>query len=308
MINIKSEILHLKKIKNALILSHFYQKPEIQNIADFVGDSLELSKKAADTTAEIIVLAGVRFMAETIKILSPQKKVLIPDVDAGCSLADNCTRDGLFKFRNKYPEYCLVTYINSNADVKAISDIICTSSNAVKVIESIPKNVGIVFAPDMNLGKYLIKKTNRKMVLWQGTCQVHESFSVSKILNFKKEYPDAKIIAHPECSYLVLEVADFIGSTSKLLNYAINNTAKEFIVVTEEGILHQMRTKCPDKKFIPAPPVYYTYCACGECPYMKLITLEKIYLCLLDEQPEITIQQDICRRAIIPLKRMMQLS
>lgn len=299
------DVIKLKEQKNAIILSHFYQDKHIQDIADFVGDSLELSRKAAETKADIIVFAGVRFMAETAKILNPSKKVLIPDMNAGCSLADTCKMEQIEKLKKKYPDYKVVSYINCYVEIKANSDFVCTSSNAEAVINQIPKKYGIIFIPDMNLGNYLINKTGREMILWPGTCTVHESFSLKKIQKLKDKYPNAKVIAHPECSYLVLELADFIGSTSMLIKYAQSNPSKEFIVVTEEGILHQMKKTCPEKIFIPAPPIFYTDCACGECPYMKLNTLPKLYQCLEEETPEILIDEILRLQALEVLQKML---
>lgn len=306
-IDYKTEIERLKKELNAVILAHYYQEPEIQNIADFVGDSLELSKQAAKTNADIIVFAGVHFMAETAKILNPSKKVLIPDITAGCSLSDSCPAPLFKKFREENPDYIAITYINSSAAVKALSDIICTSSNAEKIIRSIPESQKILFSPDRNLGRYLMEKTSREMLLWDGTCMVHEQFAQEKIIRIKNENPDAKIIAHPECEEKVLEISDFIGSTSQLLKFVRESSAKKFIVATESGIIHQMKIHCPDKIFIPAPPDDAT-CACNNCPHMKKNTLEKLYLCMEELQPEITLPADLIEKAYIPIKRMLELS
>ncbi len=306
-LNLKQEIKILKKELNAIILAHYYQEADIQDLADFVGDSLELSKQAAKTNADVIVFAGVHFMAETAKILNPTKKVIIPDITAGCSLSDSCPATLFKQFRDKHPEYYAVTYINSSAAVKALSDIICTSSNAEKIIRSIPENQKILFSPDRNLGRYLMEKTGRKMLLWDGTCIVHEQFVQQKIEKIKLENPDALLIAHPECEEKVLDISDFIGSTSQLLKFVKENPAKKFIVATEVGILHQMKKSCPDKIFIPAPPENST-CACNECPHMKKNTLEKLYLCMLELQPEITLPDDLIKKAYIPIKRMMDLS
>ncbi len=300
------EIEKLKKEKNAVILAHYYQDADIQDIADYIGDSLGLSQQAAETKADMIVFAGVHFMAETAKILSPQKKVVIPDLKAGCSLADACPAGEFAKFKEKYPDYVVVTYVNSSAAVKAITDICCTSTNAVQVIESIPKDQPIIFAPDKNLGRYLAKKTGRDMVLWNGTCMVHEIFSLEKITKLKEKHPNALFIAHPECEEAVLEVADFIGSTTGLLNYTIKSPVKEFIVATEAGILHQMQKRSPDKTFIPAPP--NNTCACNDCPHMKLNTLEKLYLCMEHELPEVTLPEDIIKKARKPIERMLEIS
>lgn len=300
------EINRLKKEKNAVILAHYYQDADIQDNADYIGDSLGLSQQAASTNADIIVFAGVHFMAETAKILSPQKKVIIPDLRAGCSLADACPADEFAKFKAKYPNHIVITYVNSSAEVKAITDICCTSTNAVQVIESVPKDQPIIFAPDKNLGRYLMKKTGRDMVLWNGTCMVHEIFSIEKIIKLKDQHPDAEFIAHPECEEAVLELADFIGSTTGLLKYTMRSQSKEFIVATETGILHQMQLKSPDKTFIPAPP--NNSCACNDCPHMKLNTLEKLYLCMEYEEPEVTLSEEIIRKAKKPIKRMLEIS
>ncbi|MCO6477312.1 MAG: quinolinate synthase NadA, partial [Phaeodactylibacter sp.] len=281
------EIEKLKKEKNAIILAHYYQEPDIQDIADYIGDSLGLSQQAAATDADIIVFAGVHFMAETAKMLSPQKKVLLPDLKAGCSLADSCPPPVFRKFKEKYPNHVVVSYINCTAELKTLTDICCTSTNAVQVIESIPKDKGIIFAPDVNLGRYLMKKTGRDMVLWNGSCMVHEIFSHEKIVKLKMRHPEAKFIAHPECEDHLLEMADFIGSTTGLLNYTKRSDATEFIVATEVGIIHQMQKASPHKTFIPAPP--NNTCACNECPHMKRNTLEKLYTCMKYEQPEITL-------------------
>jgi quinolinate synthase len=301
-----TEIKKLKKEKNAIILAHYYQDPEIQDIADYIGDSLGLSQEAEKTTADLIVFAGVHFMAETAKILNPDKKVVLPDLNAGCSLADDCSAEEFEKFKSKYPDHIVVSYINCSAEVKAMSDIICTSSNAVAVINSIPESQKIIFAPDKNLGRYVIKKTGRDMVLWNGACMVHELFSLEKITKLKAKNPKAKIIAHPECEEPVLALADYIGSTTGLLRYTIEQPDKEFIVATEAGILHQMILSSPDKTFIPAPP--NNLCACNECPHMKLNTLEKLYLCLKYEQPELIMDEHIRMKALKPIQRMLEIS
>ncbi|WP_244939851.1 quinolinate synthase NadA [Chitinophaga barathri] len=301
-----AEIDRLKKEKNAIILAHYYQEPDIQDVADYVGDSLGLSQQAAKTDADIIVFAGVHFMAETAKILSPQKKVLLPDLKAGCSLADSAPPDLFAKFREKYPDHIVISYINCSAGIKALSDIICTSSNAEKIIESVPRDQPIIFAPDRNLGSYLIKKTGRDMVLWNGACMVHEIFSLEKITKLKVRHPNAKIIAHPECEAAVLAVADFIGSTTGLLKYTQRDSAQEYIVVTETGILHQMQKENPGKTFIPAPP--NNACACNDCPHMKLNTLEKLYLCMEYEEPEITMEENLRIAAKKPIDRMLDIS
>lgn len=300
------EIADLKKEKQAIILAHYYQEPDIQDVADFVGDSLELSRKAAATDARMIVFAGVHFMAETAKILNPVKKVLLPDLRAGCSLANSCPPDRFDAFKRKYPGAAVVSYINCSADIKALSDYICTSSNAEKIVQAIPSEQPIIFAPDKNLGAYLSKKLGRDMILWQGSCIVHEIFSEKKLVQLKIRHPGAPVIAHPECEEAVLKHADFIGSTSALLKYTQSNPATTFIVVTESGILHQMRKASPDKEFIPAPPE--NSCACNDCPYMKLNTLEKLRDCLKNETPEIVIPEELRTRALRPLERMLSIS
>lgn len=305
-IDLEYEIRTLKKKLNAVILAHYYQESEIQDLADYIGDSLQLSQQAAETKADVIVFAGVHFMAETAKILNPAKQVLIPDLNAGCSLAEGCPADLLLKFKQKYPGHILISYINCSAEVKAISDIICTSSNAVKIVNQIPESQKIIFAPDKNLGKYIIKKSGRDMVLWQGACIVHETFSERKITKLKFENPGALIIAHPECEEVVLNNADFIGSTSGLLKFVTDSSNKEFIVATEPGIIHQMKLKNPGKKFIPAPPE--SSCSCNECPYMKLNTLEKLYLCMSGRSPEILLDEELIKKSYIPLKRMLEMS
>lgn len=305
-IDYKSEILRLKEELNAVILAHYYQIPEIQEVADFIGDSLQLAQAAQKTQADVIVFAGVHFMAETAKILNPDKLVLLPDLNAGCSLAEGCPADRLQKLKNKYPGYVVISYINCTAEVKAISDIICTSSNAEKIVRQIPEDKKIIFAPDKNLGKYLIKKTGRDMLLWQGSCIVHETFSEKKILKLKAEHPGAKLIAHPECEETILEKADFIGSTSALLKYVQEDPATEFIVATEPGIITQMIKKCPDKKFIVAPPE--SACNCNECPYMKMNTMEKLYLCMRDKKPELVLDEAVRQKALVPIMKMLEMS
>ena len=305
-LNLEEEILALKKKLNAVILAHYYQESEIQDLADFIGDSLELSRKAAATDADVIVFAGVHFMAETAKILSPLKKVLLPDLNAGCSLAEGCPAPLFKKFIEQNPGHIVISYINCSAAVKALSDIICTSSNAVKIVEQIPPEQKIIFAPDKNLGKYIIKKTGRDMLLWDGTCIVHETFSDKKIIQLKLEHPDALLIAHPECEETVLNRADFIGSTSALLKFVQENSAKEFIVATEEGILYQMQKKAPGKVFIPAPPD--ANCACNQCPYMKLNTMGKLYLCMRDLKPEIILDEELRLKALKPIQKMLEMS
>lgn len=300
------EIKKLKKQKNAVILAHYYQEPDIQDVADYIGDSLGLSQQAAKTNADIIVFAGVHFMAETAKILSPSKKVLLPDLNAGCSLADDCPADKFAEFKKQHPDHLVITYVNCTAEVKALSDIICTSSNAEKIIRTLPVDQKIIFAPDRNLGRFIEKQTGRKMVLWDGSCMVHEIFSLKKIIQLKEQHPDAKFIAHPECEADILALADYIGSTTGLLKYTQNDPAKEFIVATETGIIHQMQKSSPDKTFIPAPP--NNSCACNDCPHMKLNTLEKLYTCLRDEKPEILMDKNLIERAVKPIKRMLEIS
>ncbi|HEU5366680.1 MAG TPA: quinolinate synthase NadA [Hanamia sp.] len=301
-----AEIERLKKEKNAIILAHYYQEPDIQDVADFIGDSLALAQKAQSTDADIIVFAGVHFMAETAKILNPNKKVLLPDLKAGCSLADSAPADLFQKFKEQYPDHLVITYINCSAGMKALSDIICTSSNAEAIINSLPKEQKIIFAPDKNLGAYLIKKTGRDMVLWNGACIVHEIFSREKTTKLKMRHPNAKVIAHPECEEPVLELADFIGSTSGLLKYSKENPATEFIVATESGIIHQMQIQSPLKMFIPAPPD--NSCACNDCPFMKLNTLEKLYLCMEYEEPEIVMDETLRIASKKPIEKMLEIS
>jgi quinolinate synthase len=305
-LDLVAEITRLKKEKNAIILAHYYQESEIQDIADYIGDSLQLAQRAAETKADIIVFAGVHFMAETAKMLNPTKKVLLPDLKAGCSLADSCPAPLFAKFKEKYPDHVVVSYINCTAALKTLTDIVCTSSNAELIINSIPADKKIIFAPDKNLGAYLQKKTGREMVLWNGACMVHEIFSLEKIVKLCERYPNAKFIAHPECEAAVLDRADFIGSTSALLRYTQENPATEFIVATESGILHQMKKAMPNKTFIPAPP--NNNCACNECPYMRLNTMEKLYLCLQYEQPEVLIAPEIIEKGRLSIDRMLEIS
>ena len=301
-----AEIEKLKKEKNAILLAHYYPEPDIQDVADYIGDSLGLAQQAAKTEADIIVFAGVHFMAETAKILNPTKKVLLPDLNAGCSLSDSAP-PALFKaFKDKHPDHLVITYINCSAGMKALSDIICTSSNAQTIVESLPKDQKLIFAPDKNLGAYINKQTGRNMVLWNGACMVHEIFSLEKITKLKIRHPEAKVIAHPECEEPVLRIADYIGSTSGLLRYTRENEAQTFIVVTEAGILHQMQKESPNKTFIPGPPE--NTCACNDCPYMKLNTLEKLYLCMKYELPEIIMEESLRKAAKIPIDRMMEIS
>ncbi|MEP7267196.1 MAG: quinolinate synthase NadA [Saprospiraceae bacterium] len=305
-IDLEAEIKRLKKEKNAVILAHYYQESEIQDVADYIGDSLGLSQQAAKTEADIIVFAGVHFMAETAKILSPHKKVLLPDLKAGCSLADSCPPHLFSKFKEKYPDHLVVSYINCTAELKTLTDICCTSTNAIAVINSIPLDQKIIFAPDINLGKFLIKKTGRDMVLWNGTCMVHEIFSHEKITKLKERHPNALFIAHPECEPHILEMADFIGSTTGLLKFTISDPSTEYIVATEAGILHQMQLKSPHKTFIPAPP--NNHCACNECPHMKRNTLEKLYLCMEYELPEIILPDWVIDKGRASIDRMLEIS
>jgi quinolinate synthase len=305
-IDLEAEIKRLKKEKNAVILAHYYQESEIQDLADYIGDSLGLSQQAAKTEADIIVFAGVHFMAETAKMLNPKKKVLLPDLKAGCSLADACPADQFRAFKAKHPDHIVVSYINCTAELKTLTDICCTSTNAVQIIESIPKDRPIIFAPDKNLGKYLMKKTGRDMVLWDGSCMVHEIFSRDKIIGLQMRYPDAKFIAHPECEEHILHMADFIGSTTGLLNFTIKDSAQVYIVATEAGILHQMKKSSPEKLFVPAPP--NNHCACNECPHMKRNTLEKLYTCMELELPEIELEDWIIREGRASIDRMLEIS
>lgn len=300
------EIERLKKQKNAVILGHYYQDPDIQDIADFVGDSLELARAAQKTTADLIVFAGVHFMAEGAKILNPSRKVVLPDLRAGCSLSDSCPPDAFARFKAQHPDHFVVSYINCSAAIKAQSDVICTSSNAVKIVQKIPADRKIIFAPDRNLGAYVAKQTGREMLLWQGACIVHETFSERKIAELQVAHPDAELIAHPECEPSLLRKAQFIGSTSALLNHVIESSLQKFIVATEEGILHQMKKKAPQKTLIPAPPNHD--CNCNECPFMKLNTLEKVYLALRDEKPEIQLNEELRTQALRPLQRMLDWS
>jgi len=305
-IDLFAEIEKIKKEKNAIILAHYYQEPDIQDVADYIGDSLGLAQEAEKTEAAIIVFAGVHFMAETAKILNPSKKVLLPDLNAGCSLSDSAP-PALFKlFKEKHPNHKVITYINCSAGIKALSDIICTSSNAQKIVESLPADQPIIFAPDKNLGAYINKQTGRNMVLWNGACMVHEIFSLEKITKLKIRHPRAKVVAHPECEEAVLNVADFIGSTTGLLKFTKNDSANTFIVATETGILHQMQKSSPYKTFIPAPP--NNSCACNDCPHMKLNTLEKLYLCLKYEAPEILMDEDLRLAAKRPIDEMLKIS
>ncbi len=305
-LDLVAEIKRLKKEKNAVILAHYYQDSEIQDLADYIGDSLGLSQQAAKTDADVIVFAGVHFMAETAKILSPTKKVLLPDLKAGCSLSDSCPPHLFSKFKQLYPDHLVITYVNCTAELKALSDIVCTSSNAVEIVESLPRDQKIIFGPDRNLGDYVKRKTGRDLILWNGACMVHEIFSREKIEKLRADYPDAKFIAHPECENHILQEADYIGSTSGMLKYTIENQSNTFIVATESGILHQMQKASPNKKFIPAPP--NNACACNDCPHMKLNTLEKLYNCLAYDLPEVTLPEDVIKRASRPIERMLEIS
>lgn len=305
-VDLFAEIKKLKKEKNAILLAHYYQDADIQDVADYIGDSLGLAQQAEKTNASIIVFAGVHFMAETAKILNPGKKVLLPDLRAGCSLADACQPGPFAAFKARYPDHVVISYINCSAEIKAMSDIICTSSNAAAIVNSVPKDKKIIFAPDRNLGKFIAEKTGRDMVLWDGTCMVHEIFSLEKITKLKAKHPNAKFIAHPECEPNVLALADFIGSTTALLNYTVKSADTEFIVGTETGILHQMVKSSPEKTFIPAPP--NNSCACNDCPHMKLNTLEKLYICLKYEVPELILPEDIRVKALLPIQRMLEIS
>ena len=305
-VDLVAAIEDLKQSLNAVILAHYYQDSEIQDVADFIGDSLELSRRAASTDADVIVFAGVHFMAETAKILNPNKLVLLPDLAAGCSLADSCPPDAFAAFKAKHPDHIVISYINCTAEIKALSDIICTSSNAVKIVKQIPLEQGIIFAPDRNLGRYVMQQAEREMVLWQGSCMVHETFSEKKLVQLKVNYPNAEIIAHPECEESVLQHADFIGSTSALLKYTAQSQSTQFIIATEPGIIHQMQKAQPQKEFIPAPPI--NNCACNECPHMRLNTLEKLYLAMKNQSPEITMNEDIRLAALRPMQRMLEMS
>ncbi len=302
------EIIRLKKEKNAIILAHYYQDEDIQNIADFIGDSLELAKKAQNTNADIIVFAGVHFMAETAKILNPNKKVVLPDWNAGCSLADGCPPEDFKLFKEQHPDHIVVTYINCSAQIKAMSDLVCTSANAKKIIESIPAEQKIIFAPDENLGRYLQKETKRELVLWKGSCVVHEAFSLDKLIEIYNRNPTAKIAAHPESEEYILKAAHYIGSTSGIINFIKTDPAAVFIVATEAGILHELTKAVPDKTLIPAPTTDDNSCACSECAFMKMNTLEKLYLCLKNERPEMLIKDELRIQALKPIERMLELS
>lgn len=305
-VDLEREIQELKRRHNAVILAHYYQEGEIQDVADFVGDSLALAQAAAKTQADTIVFCGVHFMAETAKILNPTRRVLLPDLKAGCSLSDRCPPAAFRAFKEKHPEHFVVSYVNSSAAVKAMSDVICTSSNAVKIVNQVPRDRQILFAPDQHLGRYVMKQTGRDMVLWPGSCIVHEIFSEKRLVQLKVQHPDAEVVAHPECEQAVLRHADFIGSTKALLDHVLQSPRRTFIVVTEAGILHQMKKAAPDKHFIPAPPD--NACSCNECPYMRLNTLEKLYQCMRDGTPELTLPVDLQNAALHPLRRMLEWS
>ena len=303
------EIARLKKEKNAVIMAHYYQTADIQDIADVVGDSLALAQRAAKTDADVIVLCGVHFMGETAKILSPQKKVLIPDADAGCSLADSCPADKFEEFVNAHPDHTVISYVNTTAAVKALTDVVVTSTNAKKIVDQFPQDAKLIFGPDKNLGNYINSVTGRNMLLWDGACHVHEQFSLEKLLDLKNENPDAEIVAHPECKSVILKMADYVGSTQGLLNYVTNSDKKKFLVVTESGILHQMTKANPEKTFIPVPPeLEGKTCMCNECKYMRMNTMEKLYLCLRDEKPEILIEEELREKAVKPILRMLEMS
>jgi quinolinate synthase len=304
--NYREEILKLKKEKNAVILAHYYQVPDIQDIADYVGDSLGLSQQAAQADADLIVFAGVHFMAETAKILSPSTKVLLPDLEAGCSLADSCPPDAFGEFKRKYPDHIVISYINCSAAIKTMSDVICTSGNAKEIVNSFSPDQEIIFAPDKNLGGYINSISGRNMVLWDGTCEVHDVLNTEAIIQLKIEHPDAKLVAHPECKAQVLELADFVGSTTAMLNFTSSDNSKKYIVATETGILHQMQKDSPDKEFVIVPTD--ETCSCNDCPYMKLNTMDKLYKCMLNEQPEIILDEETIEKAAKPIKRMLDIS
>ena len=303
------EIARLKKEKNAVIMAHYYQTADIQDISDVVGDSLALAQRAAKTDADVIVLCGVHFMGETAKILSPQKKVLIPDADAGCSLADSCPADKFEEFVKAHPDHTVISYVNTTAAVKALTDVVVTSTNAKKIVDQFPQDAKLIFGPDKNLGNYINSVTGRNMLLWDGACHVHEQFSLEKLIDLKKENPDAEIVAHPECKSVILKMADYVGSTQGLLNYVTNSDKKKFLVVTESGILQQMTKANPEKTFIPVPPeLEGKTCMCNECKYMRMNTMEKLYLCLRDEKPEILIEEELREKAVKPILRMLEMS
>lgn len=308
--SVASEIRRLCKEKNAIIMAHYYTRPEIQEVADFIGDSLALAQKATTVDADIIVMCGVHFMGETMKILCPTKKVVIPDMAAGCSLADSCKASDLKKYKEEHPGYMVVSYVNTSADVKALTDVVVTSSNAKKIVDQLPQDAKIIFGPDKNLGNYINSVTGREMLLWDGACHVHSRFSLEALLELKKQYTDAPVLAHPECKAVILSQADVIGSTKAILDFVIKSDKKQFIVVTESGILHEMQKACPDKEFIPVPPEISESigCQCNECEYMRLNTLDKLYKCLRDEKPEILVDEAIAQKAIAPIQRMLEMS
>lgn len=306
--SLQEKIIALKKAKNAVILAHYYQEPAIQDIADYVGDSLGLSQQAVQVNADIILFAGVHFMAETAKILNPSKKVILPDVNAGCSLADSCPPEAFQAFKAQHPNHLVITYVNCSAEIKALSDIVCTSSNALKIVASLPVDQPIIFAPDKNLGHYINAKTGRNMLLWDGSCVVHEAFSLDKLLTLYKEHPDAKIVAHPESEAHILETANYIGSTAGMIDFVKKDPNSKFIIATEAGILHKMTQEVPDKILIPAPSIEDNTCACSECAFMKVNTLQKVYDCLLNESPEIIVPETIRQKALLPIERMLKLS
>ncbi|MDH6305964.1 quinolinate synthase [Parabacteroides sp. PF5-5] len=305
--DMKQAIDTLRKEKNAIILAHYYQTGDIQDIADFVGDSLALAQWAAKTTADIIVLCGVHFMGETAKILCPDKKVLVPDLNAGCSLADSCPADQFAEFVSQHPDHTVISYVNTTAAVKAVTDVVVTSTNAKQIVDSFPKDTKIIFGPDRNLGNYINSITGRNMLLWDGACHVHEQFSLEKILKLKEEYPEAEVITHPECKQPIINISDFVGSTAALIRHTTQSEKQQFIVATESGVIHEMKKKSPQKEFIPAPPNDST-CACNECNFMRLNTMEKLYNCLKNETPEILVDKDIQQKAVLPIKRMLELS
>ncbi len=305
---LQNQIIELKKKKNAVLLAHYYQRPEIQEIADYVGDSLGLSQEAKKTDADIILFAGVHFMAETAKILNPSKRVLLPDLEAGCSLAESCPPSDFEKFIQAHPDHLVITYVNCSAEIKALSDVVCTSSNAEKIVRSVPEDTPIIFAPDKNLGRHIIQKTGRNMVLWDGSCVVHEAFSLDKLIALYKEHPDAEIIAHPESESHILKTANFIGSTAEMIKYVGESPNDKFIIATEAGILHKMQQEVPQKTLIPAPTNENNTCACSECGFMKMNTLQKVYDCLLNETPEIELPEKLIEKALVPIERMLELS
>ncbi len=306
--NIVEKINRIRKEKNVVILAHYYQEEAIQDVADYVGDSLGLSQMAAKTDADIIVFAGVHFMAETAKILSPTKKVLLPDLEAGCSLAESIPTEDFKKFKKEHPDHLVITYVNCSAEIKALSDIVCTSSNAEKIVNSVPKDQPIIFAPDRNLGLYINRKTGRDMLLWDGSCVVHEAFSIEKLLKLHAKYPNARIIVHPESEMHIIDVAEYVGSTAGMINYVKNHPESQFIVATEAGILYKMQQEVPGTELIPAPAKEDNTCACSECAYMKVNTLEKLYNCMVDESPEIIVPDDVREKALVPIQRMLDLS